>query len=188
MERNSHIHLWVATTVLLQEKSTDRVEMLRHFIGVAQCLESIKNYHSLFGVLGGLNSTNVSKTRRLMTKKCNETLNNLAHLQDPSGYFKNLRSVLSNALLPFLGLYLGELTQIDGGNPDNFNREDEEKVINFPKYELATRTISRLLEFQKGECNIQNQEPLYTYLQTLPTLLEKELHQLALERDRDSSE
>jgi len=44
--RINQIGFWVATTILLQDKLSERIEALKHFINVAQSLFSLHNFHA----------------------------------------------------------------------------------------------------------------------------------------------
>jgi len=90
--------------------------------------------------------------------------------------------------LPYLGIYLGELIQIDGGNPDTVpstsSATSSVEMLNIQKHNMITQTIDKLLDGQSGDFGeLQNQEPLYTFLFDLPFLVEKELDKLSVIRE-----
>ena len=127
--------------------------------------------------------------------------------QDPASSFKFLREQIKGAgssAIPYVyvfgpfirscdliyfrsGTYLSDLTFMDEGNPDFIN-VDNNKLINFPKHHLIMRTIKQLLANQSSKSfDLAPKEPLFTFLYAVPSLNEKELYELSLEREpRDS--
>ena len=96
-----------------------------------------------------------------------------------------LRSCISNET-PYSGTHLSDLTFMDEGNPDFINM-DNNKLINFPKHYLIIRTIKYLQQYQSCHYELTAKEPLYSLLYAVPSLQEKELYELSLEREpRDS--
>jgi len=149
----------------------------------------MRNYHSLLGILSGINNvciTRLFNTARALPKSSVEVLEKLSVLQDPTNSFRNLRTAIlevGGSNLPYLGIYLGELIQIDGGNPDTI-KVNSTDMVNFTKYYMITQTMGRLLDGQTADFGeLHNQEPLFTFLCELPSLVEKELDKLSLVRE-----
>jgi hypothetical protein len=116
-------------------------------------------------------------------------LYSLLIIQNPEQIFKHLREAQKKAgfyAVPYLGLYLQDLSRIDEGNPGEVMVCGKE-LINFPKYYLNETAIFNLLIHQKAIGNfIENitpMEPLKSFLQEMPLITEKELHILSLERE-----
>lgn len=189
MQHSDRLCLWAATCILLLEDAVSRADMLRRLIGVAEHLRNMRNYHSLLGILSGINNvciTRLKHTLSLLPKTSSEMLESLSELQDPTNSFRKLRNAILEAggvNIPYLGIYLGELIQIDGGNPDTVSFS-KTTMINIQKHNMITQTILKLLDAQSGDFGeLQNQEPLYTFLYDLPALVEKELDKLSVIRE-----
>jgi len=109
----------------------------------------------------------------------------LALFQDPSNSFKCYRDnlkIAGNVCVPYMCMYLSDLTFMEEGNPD-FVNVDENKLINFPKHYLVQRTIKQVQQYQAIKYDLEVKQPQYTFLYHMPGLEEKELFALSLERE-----
>ena len=87
------------------------------------------------------------------------------------GAFKDYRAALHKAKppsLPYLGMYLTDLTFIDDGNPDTVDGK-----INWNKRELTYRVLSEIELYQQVPYNFPPVEPIRTFLTELPGINEK---------------
>jgi len=198
MRRLQHISTWVAACILIQEEQSDRAEMICKFITLAQSLLNLNNYHSLVGVISGLSLAAISRLNQSFVhvpKKLQEQLKSITSLCTPEKSFKALRDQMSSSnvqMLPYMGIFLGDVILIDEGNPDTIEKEkrDESKkvrrLINFSKYQQLHQRIYSLLLYQQSEVlrNFKKIEPLYTLLHEIPGCLTgKELYQLSIARE-----
>jgi len=188
IRRSNFLALFVATNILIQRKQKDRLKLLVRFIGIAKCLADMHNYNSLMGILVGLGQASIDRLRLTWSKLPAKHLESYKLLQqyfNPGNSFKLLREKLKASggnALPYMGCVLGDLTFMDEGNP-NFIMEDSIKLINFPKHHLINRSITEIQQFQKTRYNLTLREPIYTFLQQMPVLLDRELFALSLERE-----
>lgn len=181
VERLNHLATWVAVVILSFSTDYERAAARKYFISVARLLLQMKNFSSFMGVMTGLNNPAVerlSKSTTIFQKMFPNAANEfeqLNALQDPTGSFKTLRATVKNAgsqVLPYLGTTLGELLLIDEGNENTITIEKTGEVVpNLPKFVLVTNSVNAFLQFQKISQfgNMKPAEPLYSFLQTLPT-------------------
>jgi len=140
------------------------------------------------GVLMGLTLSSISRLKHTWSKLTDKTdlmYKNLTNYQNPTNSFKCYRESITAAIppcLPYLCMYLSDLTFMDEGNPDFINVGDL-KLINFPKHYLVHSTIKKVQQYQSGKYDIEAREPLYSFLYQLPGLEEKELYAFSLERE-----
>eukprot|EP01089_Gocevia_fonbrunei_P011722 TRINITY_DN2562_c0_g1_i1.p1 TRINITY_DN2562_c0_g1~~TRINITY_DN2562_c0_g1_i1.p1 ORF type:complete len:410 (+),score=47.39 TRINITY_DN2562_c0_g1_i1:1-1230(+) len=189
ISRANKVSFWVACMTLWQEKGKDRKKVIEKFIGIADNLKKLKNFHTLMGIIAGLNTASVTRLKEAkasVSSKALQTFNKLEQLMHPKSSFKSYREYLhsqSTPCLPYLGTYLTDLTFIEDGNPDHIN-----DLIGFSKRRLIQNVIFEVKNYQHTPYDIKEQEPLYTFLAELPTLSEKELYSLSLQREvRQSS-
>jgi len=91
INRSNSVSFWVASMILLQDKPKDRKKVTKKFIlicevrtslytftsGLAnllmrQCLRKINNFHTLMGVIAGLNTSSINRLKAIksdMAKK-----------------------------------------------------------------------------------------------------------------------
>eukprot|EP01125_Pyxidicula_operculata_P019354 TRINITY_DN701_c0_g2_i2.p1 TRINITY_DN701_c0_g2~~TRINITY_DN701_c0_g2_i2.p1 ORF type:complete len:1066 (-),score=250.94 TRINITY_DN701_c0_g2_i2:410-3577(-) len=127
MSRNETLRLWAATAIVIHEKPSERSEIIKQLLTLAQHLYDIKNFHSLMAILAAFNVnivTKITNNNKNIPKKSSEILKNLSVLLETSNNFKNLRSVTSESFtlgrptIPYCGIFLGDLGVIDGRSED----------------------------------------------------------------------
>jgi hypothetical protein len=191
LQRTNRVSFWVSTLILLQSKVKDRVKAVVKFIGVANRLRQLHNYNTLMGLVAGFNTSSVSRLKHTFNAikgRNKELWDELMALMDPSNSFRTLRHAIDESglsAIPYLGMYLSDLTFMEDGNPDEVERNGR-KVINFQKHFMIYKTIHQLLRFQTSAeyiKNIKRVEPAYTFLYELCALDENVLYALSLERE-----
>ncbi|KAH8821255.1 ras guanine-nucleotide exchange protein-like protein [Xylogone sp. PMI_703] len=149
----------VADTILQHEDVKKRALTIKHWIKIAhRCLE-LNNYHSLMAIICSLNSSTIVRLRRTwdyISQKRKDTLTSLQAIVEPDKNYAVLRKRLHNHVapcLPFVGLYLTDLTFIDAGNPatkqlPGIGDSEGTTVINFDKHTRTAKIIGELQRFQ----------------------------------------
>eukprot|EP01128_Nolandella_sp_AFSM9_P006722 TRINITY_DN3523_c0_g1_i1.p1 TRINITY_DN3523_c0_g1~~TRINITY_DN3523_c0_g1_i1.p1 ORF type:complete len:1339 (+),score=367.76 TRINITY_DN3523_c0_g1_i1:157-4173(+) len=190
LTRANRVSFWVSTLILLQPKLKDRIKVLTKFMAVAKILRNLNNYNTLMGVVAGLNTSSISRLKHTFNgvkDKMLQQWEDIVEMMHPSNSFKTLRSTQEQSghnCIPYLGMYLSDLTFMEDGNPDVVERDGKE-VINFPKHYMIHKTIDRLLRYQ-GSLDysyINRAEPIFTFVYELASLNENELYHLSLARE-----
>jgi len=151
----------VVESILQHEEPNKRAKLIKRWIKIAaRCLE-LNNYDSLMAIVCSLNTTTILRMKQtwgLIATKTKATLEELRSIVDVSLNYTVLRQRLQNHVapcLPFVGIYLTDLTFVDAGNqpmrqlpgtgPDS---ESATSVINFDKHVKTAKIISDLQRFQ----------------------------------------
>lgn len=148
----------VADSILQLEEPKKRAVVIKHWVKIAnKCLE-LNNYDSLMAIICSLNSSTVlrlKKTWESVSQKTKNSFEALKQVVDISRNYTVLRQRLQGLIppcLPFVGIYLTDLTFVDHGNPTTrqLTTEDEESmpVINYDKHMKTAKIISELQRFQ----------------------------------------
>ena len=154
----------VADTILQHPEIKKRATVIKQWIKVAShCLE-LHNYDGLMAIICSLNSSTISRLRKTwdtVSPKRKETLRNLQEIVEPSQNNKVLRTRLHDHIppcLPFVGMYLTDLTFVDIGNPatkqmSHGNETEDQRasgltVVNFDKHTRTAKIIGELQRFQ----------------------------------------
>jgi hypothetical protein len=148
----------VADSILQLEEPKKRAVIIKHWVKIAKkCLE-LNNYDSLMAIICSLNSSTVlrlKKTWESVSQKTKNAFEDLKQVVDISRNYTVLRQRLQGLIppcLPFVGIYLTDLTFVDHGNPTTrqLTTEDEESipVINYDKHMKTAKIISELQRFQ----------------------------------------
>ncbi|KAF2235113.1 ras GEF [Viridothelium virens] len=149
----------VADTILSVDDAKKRAIVIKQWVKIGmKCLE-LNNYDSLMAIICSLNSSMVLRLKRtweLVSVKTRNRLEELRAVVDCSKNYAVLRQRLENEIapcLPFVGIYLTDLTFVDVGNqttrqlPGSRNGEGA-AVINFDKHMKTAKIIGQLQRFQ----------------------------------------
>lgn len=158
---NTDVAHVVGDTILSPDDAKKRALVIKHWTKVAmRCLE-LNNYESLMAIMCSLNSSVVQRLRRTweyISKKTRARLEELNGIVDFSRNHASLRRRLETPAapcLPFLGIYLTDLTFADAGNANH--RElpgvtsgagEPVCVINFDKYLRMAKIIAHVQKYQ----------------------------------------
>jgi hypothetical protein len=147
----------VADTILQLEETKKRAVIIKQWVKVAmKCLE-LNNYDSLMAIICSLNSsmvTRLKKTWELVSQKTKTRLEDLCAIVDVGKNYAVLRERLKNHVapcIPFVGLYLTDLTFVTEGNPESRELpgyEPKRSVVNFDRYMKTAKVIGQLQRFQ----------------------------------------
>ncbi|KAK9249319.1 ras guanine nucleotide exchange factor domain-containing protein [Lipomyces tetrasporus] len=135
-----------------------RMNIIRHWIRVAEkCLE-LKNYNCLMAIACALQSSvilRLKKTWELLPPRYHSLFAELKGIIVYEKNYASYRTLLRNTstpCIPYLGVYLTDLTFADEGNSDfrtfHPDMEDSSPIINFDKHVRTTKIIADLQRFQ----------------------------------------
>ncbi|CAH1766356.1 10207_t:CDS:2, partial [Entrophospora sp. SA101] len=150
---------WVAESILNISELRGRCALIKHFILIADKCRSLNNFNSLTAIISGLNSAPVHRLRRtweLVHQKTLLLLESLVSLMNPSKSFAVYREQLHSInppCVPFLGVYLTDLTFVEDGNPNTLKNSN--KLINFSKRMKTADIIREIQQYQSVPYNLQ---------------------------------
>jgi len=185
INRFNQISQWVATVVVLGDTKEVRVTAINQFLLVAKECLHFNNYNSVLGVISGLTSVAVSRlvqTWHGVDGASMKTFEKLKAIVSIEHKFKELREAQENVdgpCVPYLGVYLMDLTQIEEGNPDTTT----DHLFNFEKYSMIAEIILRIDELKKHRYQLLPVEVIQDYLKNLFVLGEEEIFEESLKRE-----
>lgn len=150
----------VADCILQMEDTTKRAKLIKHWVKIANRCYELSNYDSLMAIICSLTSATITRLKRtweVVSAKTKNTLEELKKVVDVSKNYAVLRQRLQRQAppcLPFVGIYLTDLTFIDLGNqpsrqlPGKAADDESGSVINFHKHMKTAKVISELQRFQ----------------------------------------
>lgn len=154
----------VAETILQHTELKKRAAVIKQWIKIAQSFLELHNYDGLMAIICSLNSSTITRLRKTwdaISQRRREALRNLQEIVEPAQNNKVLRTKLHDHVppcLPFLGMYLTDLTFVDIGNPStkrvSLGSESEADgagnltVVNFDKHTKTAKIIGELQRFQ----------------------------------------
>ncbi|KAJ2484356.1 hypothetical protein EV174_002493 [Coemansia sp. RSA 2320] len=119
----TQITRWASLMILSELTPERRCRVLKYFIQLGMQLLALKNYDAVMAVKAAIFCAAVMRLKQtwsLLPKKFNVLSKRLHAAMDPDHNYANYRAILRRSqppLLPFLGLYLTDLTFLEDGNP-----------------------------------------------------------------------
>ncbi|KAJ1946506.1 hypothetical protein EC988_005539, partial [Linderina pennispora] len=132
---STQISRWVSAVILSEATADRRCRALKYFIQLGtQCL-ALKNYDAVMAIKAAIFCAAVMRlksTWALLPKKYDVLSKRLHEATDPDRNYANYRALLRRSqppLLPFMGLYLTDLTFLEDGNPTYRRRSSTDSTL-----------------------------------------------------------
>lgn len=147
---------WVSEIILNELDTKKRTSLVKFFIKLADRCASLNNFATTRSILAALDSSTISRLSQTwlgIALKHKTVLEGLRKLADHSRNYNEYRTRLRNTTppaVPFLGLYLTDLTFCREGNPSHRMSPltPGKKLINFNKYQKLVRITQDMQRFQ----------------------------------------
>eukprot|EP01104_Vermistella_antarctica_P005909 TRINITY_DN16657_c0_g1_i1.p1 TRINITY_DN16657_c0_g1~~TRINITY_DN16657_c0_g1_i1.p1 ORF type:complete len:1049 (+),score=228.63 TRINITY_DN16657_c0_g1_i1:400-3546(+) len=185
ISRSTILTRWVVSTILWQPTLKERTRTLSKLINIALHLRKLGNFNSLMAIIAGMNHASVHRlkhTKEALPQSLRKNFEELNELMNPNQAYSVYRSALHNVdppCIPFLGVYLTDLTFIDDGNPDR----SKDGLINFSKREMEYNVIAEVQQYQQVKYPFKYVENIAHFLSELPYNNDDELYKLSLRHE-----
>ncbi|XP_059358750.1 ras-specific guanine nucleotide-releasing factor RalGPS1 [Carassius carassius] len=160
--RFNQVSFWAVREILTAQTLKIRAEILGHFIKIAKKLLELNNLHSLVSVVSALQSAPIfrlSKTWALISRKDKATFEKLDFLTSKEENYNRMReytrSLKMAPCIPYLGIYLFDMTYIDSAYPASDSIIETEQRTN------QMNNLLRIISDLQVSCN-------YDHLVMLP--------------------
>jgi len=177
---------WVGTVVVLADNADLRASVIKQFLLIAVEFHRLNNYNAILGIISGLTSTPVSRLLQTWNKlehsaiKTFEKLQKIVSLENKFKELRDAQESVNGPCIPYLGIYLNDLIQIEEGNPDYVR---ETNIFNFEKYAMISEIILRIELIKKHRYKIQPIEVIQEYLKKVVVLNEDEIFDESVKRE-----
>eukprot|EP01130_Rhizamoeba_saxonica_P003254 TRINITY_DN1390_c0_g1_i1.p1 TRINITY_DN1390_c0_g1~~TRINITY_DN1390_c0_g1_i1.p1 ORF type:complete len:956 (-),score=231.94 TRINITY_DN1390_c0_g1_i1:343-3210(-) len=158
IERFNYVSGWVATVICTTENLKKRIKVTQKFVQIAEKLAALGNFNGCMEVVSGLNRGacyRMKNTINPVEAKYGRVLEHIRHVTDREKSYANMRHALKSCdppCMPYLGMYLTDLTFIEEGNEDFIT---EFNLINFFKRRLISETIKAISQYQQKGYNFE---------------------------------
>lgn len=159
---------WVATAILRENDLKRRTNVLKHFILVADKCFSLNNFNTVMSILAGFNSSPIHRLKRTweqLSNKISLTFENLERVINPQKNYAQYRETLHSVnppCVPFLGVYLTDLTFIEDGNTNYLKSNNQ--LINFSKQTKTAEVIREIQQYQNQPYNLNPVKEISDYI------------------------
>ncbi|CRG83087.1 Cell division control protein 25 [Talaromyces islandicus] len=166
IQNSNKLANWVGELVLLQPELKKRVRVIKHFVDVLEACYEMKNYSTSIAIVSGLGTAPIYRLARTwsqVSERSMATFERIRCLVNSTKNFNVYRETMSAAhppCVPFLGVFLMDLTFIEDGNPS----QTPSGMINFSKRSKAAAVIQDLQRYQASNYSFQPVPELQDYL------------------------
>ncbi|XP_026480940.1 ras-specific guanine nucleotide-releasing factor 2-like [Ctenocephalides felis] len=161
-----------------------RTQAIEKWAAVADISRCLHNFNGVLQVCAAFTNSSVfrlKKTWEKVSKTTRQTIAKLQRVVSSDGRFRVLRDALHRCdppCIPYLGLYLTDLSFIEEGTPD-FTPDG---LLNFSKMRMIAHVIREIRHFQQTPYKIENIPKVTNYLLDASLLLDDdELYRLSLQ-------
>ncbi|XP_043103632.1 ras-specific guanine nucleotide-releasing factor RalGPS1 [Puntigrus tetrazona] len=152
--RFNQVSFWAVREILTAQTLKIRAEILGHFIKIAKKLLELNNLHSLVSVVSALQSAPIfrlSKTWALISRKDKATFEKLDFLTSKEENYNRMREYIRSLkmapCIPYLGIYLFDMTYIDSAYPASDSIIETEQRTN------QMNNLLRIISDLQVSCN-----------------------------------
>jgi len=189
IQRFNQFTYWVPTVIVTFERLRERSKAMSKFIEIAQELQKLQNFDGVMSIIAGLTMSSVDRLKITKVSVPENLLTFFEKIEEsmqPNHSWRTYREMLhacTTAAVPYLGMFLTDLTFIEDGNPDTYTTPSGTKLINFKKREMVYKVLQEIQVYQSQSYAIQPMEPFASYLRCLPFLDEEILYDISLQRE-----
>ncbi|KAM6963222.1 ras-specific guanine nucleotide-releasing factor RalGPS2 isoform 2-T2 [Aplochiton taeniatus] len=180
---------WVVREILHAQTLKIRAEVLSLYIRTAKKLCDMNNLHAVMAVVSGLQSAPIfrlTKTWALLSRKDKASFERLEYLMAKEDNYKRLRDFIRSqsmvSCIPYLGMYLSDLTYIDSAYPSTGSILENEQRSNL------MNNILRIISDLQRSCtydipvlpHVQKYLNSVRYIEELQKFVEDDNYKLSL--------
>lgn len=172
---------WSATCIVQEPNAKNRAKNLIKIIEIAQECRLLNNFNAVFELVSGLNNSGVYRLRKTwdqLKPAQKKQFDELQALSAQDSNFRSLRNAIINLkppCIPYIGVFLTDLTFIEDGNPNTLNDK-----INFIKRRKLAMLIRDIQTYQQTPYELQDVPELQQMFSELKPLSEEEMYKESL--------
>ncbi|KAG2225431.1 hypothetical protein INT45_010067, partial [Circinella minor] len=152
IEYNNQVTMWVSDSILCQTDIKKRVNTIKYWVQVAEkCCQQLHSFNTCMAILSAFESSAIarlSRTWEVAGSRVQQTLNGMREIFASNKNFAKYRTLVHSVnppCIPFLGVYLQDLTFIEDGNPHMLKNTE---LINFAKLAKTSEVIREIQQYQ----------------------------------------
>jgi son of sevenless-like protein len=171
----------ISYLIVSEKNIKNRSKLIEKSINLAYETYKINNFNSLFEIVSGLEDASVfrviyhfilqlKKSWSLISPNSLKIFQELKDVVNTKGNFNFLRNLYTKneVILPYLGLFLTDLTFIEEGNKNIINNR-----INFDKRRKLSKIVKNIIFFQNGFFKFRPVNEIILYLTDKVTNINK---------------
>ncbi|KAG0943536.1 hypothetical protein G6F57_009515 [Rhizopus arrhizus] len=161
---------WVTESILFYEEAKKRAGVIKYWVQVADHCRTVNNYNTCMAILSAFDNSSIGrlkKTWMLCSRSTTQSLASIRKLLGANRNFVEYREIIHSVnppCIPFLGIYLQDLTFIEDGNSDYLRKSNS--LINFAKQQKVAEVIQELKQFQSFAYNFHTIQEFQEFIKT----------------------
>ncbi|KAF7732081.1 hypothetical protein EC973_006336 [Apophysomyces ossiformis] len=168
IEYCNQVTAWVSDAVLSQTEIKKRCTLIKYWVQVAEKCRILNNFNTCMAILSAFDNSSVGRLKRtweMVGARTNQTLNQIRKLMGAERNFTEYRAIIHSInppCIPFLGIYLQDLTFIEDGN-GNYLKSSKE-LINFAKRAKTAEVIREIQQYQSSLYQLKPVEEIQSFI------------------------
>ncbi|XP_065829203.1 rap guanine nucleotide exchange factor 1-like isoform X2 [Oscarella lobularis] len=179
-EHFNNVSSWCRTKLIESSDAKDRDKVAHKLIKVMKHLREMNNFNSYLAILSAFDAAAISRLE--WSDEVDKGLTEPRALIDNKASFKAYRTALREAkmpCIPYIGMFLQDLTFIHLGNPGSVN--NDKSSVNFNKRWRQFTVLEKIRKCQQSEYPFQRDEVIVRVFNGFrPYLGEEQLYQRSL--------
>eukprot|EP00301_Raphidiophrys_heterophryoidea_P022169 c6394_g1_i1.p1 GENE.c6394_g1_i1~~c6394_g1_i1.p1 ORF type:complete len:528 (-),score=114.25 c6394_g1_i1:209-1792(-) len=181
----NRLSMFVVGEIVRYDTVVRRRAVYERVVAIMQCLLDLSNFNTLMALMAGLSNAAIFRlkaTRSELSRKTVASLSVIEPLMTTAHNYKLLRAELESRVppkLPYLGMYLSDLTFIAQGVPDIL----KSGLINFEKSRQEHAVITNILKNQNFPFNLVIVPRIQQIINDLPTYDTETTYRLSLKHE-----
>jgi hypothetical protein len=164
----NRVTTWVSDEILSQSEVKKRSTLIKYWVNVADRCRMLNNFNTCMAILSAFDNSAVGRLKRtweLVGARTHHIVAQIRKLMGANRNFNNYRAIIHSInppCIPFLGIYLQDLTFIEDGNP-NFLKTSKD-LINFAKRAKTGEVIREIQQYQTMGYQFRPVDELQTFI------------------------
>ncbi|KAI8058776.1 ras guanine nucleotide exchange factor domain-containing protein [Thamnidium elegans] len=148
----NQVTTWVSDEILSQSEVKKRSTLIKYWVNVSERCRMLNNFNTCMAILSAFDNSAVGRLKRtweMVGARTNHIVSQIRKLMGANRNFNQYRALIHSVnppCIPFLGIYLQDLTFIEDGNP-NFLKTSKD-LINFAKRAKTAEVIREMQQYQ----------------------------------------
>ncbi|KAI8970474.1 ras guanine nucleotide exchange factor domain-containing protein [Mycotypha africana] len=182
----NQITTWVSDVILSHHDIKKRSVLIKYWVQVAEKCRCLNNFNTCMAILSAFDNSSVGRLKRtweIVGARTNQTLQQIRKLMGANRNFIEYRALIHSInppCIPFLGIYLQDLTFIEDGNSNVLKQS--KNLINFAKRAKTAEVIREIQQYQSSLYQLKPVKELQEYIRNnlISTRDEEQLYKESL--------
>ncbi|KAI9481025.1 MAG: ras guanine nucleotide exchange factor domain-containing protein [Benjaminiella poitrasii] len=190
IEYCNQVTSWVSDVILSQHDIKKRSVLIKYWVQVAEKCRVLNNFNTCMAILSAFDNSSVGRLKRtweVVGARTSATLQQIRKLMGANRNFVEYRAIIHSVnppCIPFLGIYLQDLTFIEDGNANELKSKAAQQIvlINFAKRAKTAEVIREIQQYQLSLYQLKPVDDLQEFIKTnlISTRDEEQLYKESL--------